>query len=483
MEISLPYNYALRSYQKPAWRYMQGTEEGKRAVCVWHRRAGKDLFAINMIAKKAFERVGTYWHLLPTYKQGRSIVWNGFTREGRKFLDAFPKELVTSVHVNDMRVTFINGSIYQVVGTDDTSSLVGTNPIGCVFSEYSLQDPTAWDYVRPILSENGGWAMFIYTPRSKNHGWRLLNNARKAGWFVDMRGAGSTERTDALGVQHGTKRDGALFIKDPITGDVTVQKEDGSPVVSDQSIDNERKSGMSEEMISQEFYVNFESALEGAYYARELARAEKDKRICKVPYDPKLTVHTAWDIGVGDSTAITFWQEYGLEIRVIDYYENHGEGLPHYKRVLNEKDYNYGTHFAPWDIEVHEFSSGKTRLESARQIGIKFKVTQKHAIEDGIEQVRSVFPRMWIDEEKCERALSAFAAYTKEPLQTKMQRNSSDDGGKSFKDAPVHNWACHAADSLRYMCWNIKRKRLVNEESRKQDTAVDDSDLKRPAFC
>src|SRR6266550_4796355 len=128
-DITLPYKWVPRSYQLNAWRYMQGPAEGKRAVCVWHRRAGKDLFAINAVATKMPERVGTYWHMLPTYKQGRAIVWNGFTRDGRSFLSHFPDELVASKNGTEMRLTFFNGSIYQVVGTDDVDSLVGTNPV------------------------------------------------------------------------------------------------------------------------------------------------------------------------------------------------------------------------------------------------------------------------------------------------------------------------------------------------------------------
>lgn len=468
MEITLPYRYALRSYQVPAWKYMQGTEEGKRAVCVWHRRAGKDLFAINLIATKVFERVGTYWHLLPTYRQGRAIVWNGFTREGRKFLDAFPKELVESIHMNEMRVTFKNGSIYQVVGTDDVDNLVGTNPVGCVFSEYSLQDPKAFDYIRPILSENGGWAMFIMTPRGKTHGWRLLKHAKDAGWFVDVRKAGSD----------GTKRDGKLFVNNG--SQIEVRDEDGSPVISDESIENERKAGMSEEMIQQEFYVSFESSIEGAYFAKEMTKAYADKRITKVPYDSKLPVNTYWDIGVGDATAIVFTQTYGMEVRVIDYYENSGEGLPHYIRVLKEKDYTYGSHFAPWDIEVREFSSGKSRLDIARGLGVKFKVTQKHAIEDGIEQSRSIFSRCYFDEEKCERLINALSCYCKEPLPTKFQKNSDIDGNKVFKDSPRHDWSSHAASAFRYMAWNTKYKSAIAERPRER--AIDTSDLAMPSW-
>ena len=178
-ELVLPYSWEPRDYQLDVWNYMEGLQENKRAVCVWHRRSGKDVTAINIVSVKSQERVGLYWHLLPTYKQGRAIVWNGFTRDGRAFLDHFHPDLIEAKNSTEMRITFKNGSQYQVVGTDDINSLVGTNPIGCIFSEYSLHDPGAWEYIRPILLENGGWALFIYTARGRNHGWTLLEMAKK----------------------------------------------------------------------------------------------------------------------------------------------------------------------------------------------------------------------------------------------------------------------------------------------------------------
>lgn len=432
------------------------------------------MFAINLIAAKAMQRIGTYWHVLPTYRQGRMVVWNGMTRDGRRFLDAFPPEIVESVHNNEMRVRLKNGSVYQVMGSDEPDSLVGGNPIGVVMSEYSIQDPRAYDRIRPMLTENGGWAMFIFTPRSRNWGWKLFTKAQRknSGWFHDIRKAGSGDDC--------TKRDSTVW-KKTFNGEFVPEKENGGPVVSDEQIDQDRSDGMSEEMIDQDYKVSFESSNEGTYYGKQMAKLAKENRLTNVPYDPKLPVNTYWDIGVGDSTAIVFAQLYGLEIRIIDYYENSGEGLAHYIRVMKEKDYLYGSHFAPWDIEVTEFSSGKTRLESARKLGVKFKVTQKHEIEDGIEQVRSILPRCWIDVEKCDRLINALMAYAKEPLALKFQQNADEDGGKKvFKDTPIHSWASHPADAIRYMAWNIKYKSPYEEK--KQHRAEDASDLAMPTW-
>ena len=169
--ITLPNNWQPRPYQENLWRALESGV--KRAVTVWHRRAGKDLTFIHWTACKAFERPGLYWHILPTYAQGRKIVWDGMTRDGRKFLDAFPDEVIVKKRDDEMTLWLEGGSQWQVIGTDNVDRLVGTNPVGCVFSEYPLQNPRAWDFIRPILAENGGWAVFSYTPRGRNHGYRL----------------------------------------------------------------------------------------------------------------------------------------------------------------------------------------------------------------------------------------------------------------------------------------------------------------------
>lgn len=440
--IELPYKYRPRTYQEPVWRHFEGPAEGKRGVCVWHRRAGKDATAINICAVKSQERVGQYWHILPFYRQGRNIVWNGKTREGRPFLDFFPSQLVERRIDNEMRLHLKNGSIYQVVGSDDIDALVGANPVGCVFSEYSLQDPRVWQMVEPILVENGGWALFIYTPRGHNHGYKLFKMAsQNPKWFCELLGAGD----------NGTKRD------------------DGKPVMSDAQIQEVREQGTPEEIIQQEYYGSFEAPIVGSYYANEMARAQKDGRFCNLPYDPKLPVDTSWDIGVGDSTVIIFSQNYGMEKRAIDFYENSGEGLAHYIRVMREKPYVYGNHYAPWDIDVREWTSGKSRLEVARGLGIKFRVTPQHSVEDGIEQCRNILPFCIFDAKKCERLIDALKEYRKE-----QDIKHSADGKPFYKDYPLHNWASHAADAFRIFCWNQKKTSRFDKKDAPPAVALDE---------
>ena len=404
MEIQVPDNWRPRDYQLDLWKYLENG--GKRAVAVWHRRAGKDLLSVNWCVTAALKRKGLYWHLLPTYNQGRKIVWDGMTRDGRSFLEHFPKELWANVNNTDMRLELKNGSIYQVVGTDNVDRLVGSNPVGVVFSEYSLQDPRAWDLVRPILAENGGWAMFIYTARGRNHGYDLFNMAnRNERWFCQK-----------------------LSIDD-------------TSVLTQEAIEEEREAGMPEELIQQEFYCSFDAPLVGSYYGSLMAKALAEERIKNVPYEPRLEVHTAWDLGMGDSTAIIWFQQFGNEYRIIDYYENQGEGIPHYVKIVREKDYIYGRHIAPHDIKVREMGTGKSRFEVARDLGIRFDVCPNIQVDDGIEAVRSIIPRCYFDEKKCSILVEALRQY----------RKDYDEKNKVYKNRPLHDWSSHGADAFRYL--------------------------------
>lgn len=221
-EIEIPNNWNPREYQRPLWSYL--SNGGKRAVAVWHRRSGKDSVALNWEAKAIFERVGVYWHMLPLNTQARKVIWDGIDKFGRRMIyQAFPKELIKSVNSQEMKIEFVNGSIWQCVGSDNYDALVGGNPVGVVFSEYSIANPAAWDYIRPILTENGGWALFIYTPRGHNHGYELYNHAGSDGWFRQIL---TVEQTKAIDIK---------------------------------AVDEERNAGMSESMIAQEFYCSFEA--------------------------------------------------------------------------------------------------------------------------------------------------------------------------------------------------------------------------------
>jgi len=362
------------------------------------------------------QRVGLYWLVFPLLNQGRRIAWTGMDGEGIPFIDAWPKELVASKQSGEMRLTLKNGSVIQIMGADQPDRAVGANPIGMVFSEYSLCDPTIWQLTLPILAENGGWAVFNGTPRGENHFYDILLEAQSnKKWF------GS----------HLTARD--------------------TKAVTPEALIEARQEAKDEALFQQEFMTSFSSPLQGAYYASQMKQLSKQNRFLdRISPDPKLDVHTAWDLGVADKTAIWFYQQFQSEIRILDYYENSGEGLPFYIRVLREWQEDngivYGKHFAPHDIKVRELTSGKSRYETARELGIRFSIVQKHTIEDGIDQTRNLLPRCWFDRAKCHRGINALKSYKKE----------YDALRDTFKPKPLHDWSSHAADAFRYLAWGFK---------------------------
>jgi len=286
---------------------------------------------------------------------------------------------------------------------------MGANPIGCVFSEWSLQNPAAWDYVRPILAENGGWAVFIYTPRGKNHGYTLLDTARA---FPDV------WHTEVLDVET-TK---AI-----------------APAVLNQEYDEIFRKDGTDALYQQEYMCSFEVPIQGSYYAKQLMLADEEGRIASVPYDMNTPVHTSWDLGIDDSMSIWFFQIVGQEIHFIDYYESSGEGINYYIKYLTDKPYIYGRHFAPHDIKVRELGTGKSRYETAKSLGITFEIGKNLAVVEGIQAVRNSLSRCWFDKEKCDRGLSALRSYHKE----------WDEENQVFKNRAEHDWSSHGADSFR----------------------------------
>lgn len=407
--MRIPHNYEPRDYQRPL---LSALDSGfKRAVAIWHRRGGKDKTLLNLTIKKMLERVGVYYYLFPTYAQGKKILWDGVDRDGFRFLDHFPAELLDGKpNDSELKVKLKNGSLFQIIGTDKYDSIVGTNPVGCVFSEYALQNPNAWDYIRPILAENDGWAVFNFTPRGKNHGFDIynlaLNNPDR--WFCQK---------------------------------LTV---DDTKVISKEVLEQERKEIIEKNgddaLFQQEYYCSFVAAIQGSYYWRQVEQAEREGRFTNVPYNAGALVHTVWDLGIDDAMSVGFYQIVGREIHKIDYIEVTGEGLPQVIKRVREKPYVYGKHFAPHDIEVRELGTGKSRLETAEDLGIRFELVPNLSVQDGIEQGRRWFAALWTDKEKCKQWIRAIPQYTKQ----------YDEEKKIFKDKPLHDWTSHGADEYRY---------------------------------
>lgn len=419
MQINLPYHFEARDYQL---QVLKAFDNGyKRIIQLWHRRSGKDKVDINIVAREMQLNIGIYYYLYPTYTQGRKALWDGIGKDGFKYIDHFPKELVDGKpNDTEMKLKYKNGSLFQVIGTDDVDRIVGTNPRGTVFSEFSLQNPKGWNYLRPILAENKGWAIFNYTPRGKNHGYDLIEIAKNnPKWFVSK---------------------------------LTV---DDTNVLTKEDIEEERRSGMTEDMIQQEYYCSFTAAIQGAYYWKEYDKAEKDGRFTSVPYDDSLPVYTVWDLGISDAMSIGFFQIVGKEVHMINYYEKSNEGFPHFAKILQDKGYVYGKHFMPHDVRARELATGKTRLETAEShLGKdKVSVVPNIGVQDGIDAGRSMFNRLWVDSTKCREWITLIPQYTKE----------YDEERKIFKNSPLHDWTSHGADMYRYAAIVIDK--MTNERN------------------
>lgn len=742
VKIYLPYKFKPRDYQLPV---LKALDDGfKRIVWVAHRRSGKDKTFINHTAKAMHQRVGAYYYIFPTYKQAKKVIWNGMDRGGFKFMDHIPELIRKRTDNTDMLVETFNGSIFQLIGSDKIDSLMGANPVGCVFSEWPLQNPAAWDYLRPILAENDGWAAFIYTPRGKNHGYNTLELARAFPdlWFsqvltvedtkaipedvlaqerveiikkdgndslyqqeymcfvpdtdvitvggvipikdvgvgdmvlthtnryrkvvkifkrkyvgdvVEMRTFGNNKNivctpqhpirvcNDGINnrwveaknitswIKHKKNSDRVTFPK-PVLGKrkyipyellfilgwfitegnvskmgvmfslfeeeknnirdlkQTLSKYLGCEVkertrggttqiwvndrgfadflvkhcgsgASNKKIPVELVKGWEKELyeilidgdgsrvldykdiytttsktlayqfqllshsigmvasvckkptqgistilgrkvcVKDKYEVNiyegkkhllkhkynvsasvrsverkryegyvynleiqydnsytangrvvhncsFDVPIQGAYYAEQLMVADDEGRISGVPYDPATSVMTFWDLGIDDSMSIWFLQAVGQELHLIDYYENNGEGINFYIKILKEKPYVYGKHYAPHDIKARELTTGKSRLETAKKLGIDFEVVAKLSIDDGIDAVRMILNRCWFDKVKCEKGLSGLRSYHKE----------WDEENQVFKAKPKHDWSSHPADAFRTLAVGFEKE-------------------------
>lgn len=421
-EIVIPNNWTPRPYQLEAWKAL---EKGcKRALLLWHRRAGKDDVCLHWAATQAMQRVGNYWHMLPQYSQARKSVWEAVNpHSGKRRIDeAFPDAICETKRSQDMFIRFKNGSTWQLVGSDTYNSLVGSPPIGVTASEWALADPAAWAYLRPILRENGGWAVFITTVRGKNHVWRMYDGAKDdPDWFVQKLAVTDTKAISAEAMD-----------KERLEYQREYGPEDGDA------------------LFAQEYLCDWEAAIVGSYYGKMMRDAESGGRICSVPYEPNALVNTAWDLGLSDQTVIWFYQIVGQEIHVIDYIENSGQPLAWYAGEVRKRPYVYGEHILPHDAEAKELQTNRSRTDTLRGLDLNVRVLKASGAErilvaDGINAVRTILPRCWFDLTKCAKGIDALKAY----------RREWDEKRKTFHDRPVHDWASHAADSFRYLALGI----------------------------
>ena len=355
--------------------------------------------------------------IAPTYTQAKAIAWDYLAHYSSQIPGVDPK--VSELAMNFSQCSAENGfAQVRLFGADNPDSLRGLYFDGVVLDEYGLMPPKVFSEVlRPALSDRQGWALFLGTPAGKNQFYEVIQQAKDdPEWFYAMHRASETG------------------IIDPI--ELAAARKD-----------------MTADEYAQEYECSFEASIKGAIFAGELERARASGQITRIGVDPVLPVDTDWDLGVGDSTSIWFSQSLRSgEVRLIDYHEASGEGLPYYAQVLKQKGYTYGTHWAPHDIQVRELASGRSRLEAAASLGIRFQVAPNVALEDGIHAARMLFPRCWFDSEKCKAGLEALQHY----------RRDYNSRLNEFKATPVHDWSSHAADSFRYL--SVRQKTPVEKQ-------------------
>ena len=333
--------------------------------------------------------------------------------------------------ISQMKIELVNGSIIQLVGSDQFDRLVGTNPKGIVFSEYSITHPMAWQILRPILAANNGWAIFNGTPRGKNHFHDMLEYAKSdPTWFWSVDTAATTN------------------------------------VLSQEVLDKE-KSEMDIDVYNQEYYCSFDAAAKGAYYSEQIMSLRDQHRLCKVPYDNKLRVCTAMDPG-DVTTSIVYFQVYGKEVRIINAEEFYSPSVEQVFTAITEKPYEYENHFFPNDATATQMATGKSIIQQFKELGLTniyrkpdgtYGLPQQKAKMDGIKLVQKAFSGFWIDE-SLEKVLL-------EPLSNYAPKYS--DTKHDYSREPEHNWASHMSDAVRYMSIALEILQIIPRERKKRE--------------
>jgi phage terminase large subunit len=387
------------------------------AILVCHRRAGKTVASLNdLIMRAAQTPNGRFAYIAPFYSQAKDVAWEYLKHYAAPLLADSPNE-------SELRVDLVNGARVRLYGADNADRLRGLGFDAIVADEFAdWRSGVYSEILRPALADRQGWVTFIGTPKGKNEFYQLWNIAKDSeSWF-------------------------RLELKASETG----------LIASDELAQSQE--AMSKDQYAQEWECSFDAAITGAFYADELERMKAEKRITKLPIDRAVPVHTAWDLGISDSTAIWFIQVVGKERRLVDYYEASGVGLDHYAKVLEEKNYVWGSHWFPHDIAQKELGTGLSRAETLRGLGIEPEIVPMAAVLDGINAVRRLLDSAWIDPERCDRGFEALKQY----------RREWDDKLKTWKLRPRHDWSSHGADALRTFAMGFEEKKPSQKQKKRR---------------
>lgn len=421
MSFELPaYDWQPRASQMKGWEAMEMNQ--RLIVLAWHRRNGKDELALQNAAIKAMQRVGNYWHMLPKQEQARKAIWEAINpKTGRKrWEDAFPNEIIKHVDNQAMQLTLVNDSTWQLLGSDNYNSVVGSSPVGITFSEAALADPNAYGFFKPILTENNGWSVHISSTRGKNHFYRLYKLAE--------------EDPNAF-AEHLSAEDTDVFTEQQLADELREYC----------ALYGE---AFGRALFEQEYLSKWEASNPGAVFGPELDSLEREGRAAPFVYDPRYPVDTSWDIGVRDDTVILFWQLIGNVDRLIDVYSSNDAGIDHYAEVLADKPYFYQHHIGPHDVEDREWGNkGLSRTDQAAQYGIHFHRNPKTGKSVRISAGCSLARNMEINisdrptEERfddCSLVLEALRHY----------HYKFDKDRMILSKDPFHDWSSHYADAF-----------------------------------
>ncbi len=421
MSNSLNVERRVRWYQRPFHEYLVNTPSA-RAIEIAHRRWGKDEIVLGAFCELAHKRIGSYWHCLPEYNQGRKAIWTAINANtGKRRIDeAFPPEIRENTNDTEMFIRLKCGSTWQVIGSDRYDATVGAGPVAIAYSEWALSNPSAWAYHRPMLEENGGSAAFITTPRGRNHAKSMYDMAKNnPRWFAEVSTIHDTGALSPAQIEESLTEYIALFGED-----------------------------IGRAQFEQEYECSFNAAILGAFYAREMVMVRKEGRIAEIEAEPR-AVHTAWDIGVKDDTSIWWFQVVGAQVFILDCYTASGAGVDHYAEVCAKRAQEHGwvrgVDFVPHDAKVKEWGTGRTRVETMKGLGLNPWVVPMATKMDGIQAARTTLARC-VFHPRCEAiGIAALEQY----------RREWDDEKKTFKASEVHDWSSHPADAFRYlaMAW------------------------------